>query len=81
MEQQQGSPLSLIIMVIFFVFIFFIPALKISKKAGFDWKMAVCLTIPGFNVVAWLALAFMDWPIHKRLPKDMNGIMSKTKES
>ncbi|MCZ5509353.1 hypothetical protein O5475_00815 [Escherichia coli] len=72
MEQQQGSPLSLIIMVIFFRFYLFYTCVKNIQKAGFDWKMAVCLTIPGFNVVAWLALAFMDWPIHKYLPKDVN---------
>lgn len=71
MEQQQGSPLSLIIMVIF-SFLSFYTCVKNIQKAGFDWKMAVCLTIPGFNVVAWLALAFMDWPIHKYLPKDVN---------
>lgn len=71
MQPQQGSPVSLIIMILVLVVIFFIPALKISKKAGFDWKMAVCLTLPGFNVIAWLALAFMDWPIHKYLPKDV----------
>ncbi|MBN3043352.1 hypothetical protein H4F47_10520 [Pectobacterium brasiliense] len=71
MQPQQGSPVSLIIMILVLVVIFFIPALKISKKAGFDWKMAVCLTLPGFNVIAWLALAFMDWPIHKFLPKEV----------
>ncbi|PWD58524.1 hypothetical protein GMW39_01350 [Pectobacterium parmentieri] len=71
MQPQQGSPVSLIIMILVLVVIFFIPALKISKKAGFDWKMAVCLTLPGLNVIAWLALAFMDWPIHKYLPKDV----------
>ncbi|KJM64889.1 hypothetical protein B5M10_14120 [Pluralibacter gergoviae] len=70
MEAQQGSPLSLIIMLIVYAVIFFIPALKISKKAGFDWKMAVCLTLPGFNVIAWIALAFIEWPIHKYVPKD-----------
>ncbi len=65
MEPQQGSPISLMIMLAIIIPLCFFPAYKISKKAGFDWRMAVCLSLPGFNVIAWLALAFMDWPIHR----------------
>lgn len=68
--EQQSSPFSLIIMIFFFLIIGFWPGYKTSKKAGFDWKMAVCLALPGLNILAWFALAFMEWPIHKYLPKD-----------
>ncbi len=59
MEDNHGATTRVAIIIDYygdFSFLSFIPALKISKKAGFDWKMAVCLTIHGFNVVAWLAL-------------------------
>ena len=71
MEQQQGWPFPLLIMILFFLIIGFLPGYKISKKAGFDWRMAVCLALPGFNILAWFALAFMEWPIYKYLPKDV----------
>lgn len=76
MEDNHGATTRVAIIIDyygdFFRFYLFYTCVKNIQKAGFDWKMAVCLTIPGFNVVAWLALAFMDWPIHKYLPKDVN---------
>lgn len=71
MGQQQGSPFPLLIMILVYLVIGFWPGYKIAKKAGFDWRMAVCLAVPGFNILAWFALAFMEWPIHKYLPKDV----------
>ncbi|MDT3608972.1 hypothetical protein [Cronobacter sakazakii] len=43
----------------------FIPSYKIATRAGFGWSMALLLTLPGLNIIAWWCFACMKWPARR----------------
>ncbi|MDK9585412.1 hypothetical protein [Lelliottia wanjuensis] len=60
--KEQGSPLTLIIMVSVILFFNLVPAIRIARKAGYGWGMAIALSIPGVSLLAFWSLAFFKWP-------------------
>ncbi|MGP6463295.1 hypothetical protein [Pantoea agglomerans] len=61
-EATQGSPVTLLIMLLALC-VMAIPSFRIARKAGFDWKMGLMLSIPGINFFTYWILAFIKWPI------------------
>ncbi|MDX7991331.1 hypothetical protein FE394_10615 [Xenorhabdus sp. Reich] len=60
--------------------IWFIPSYKIAKKAGYDWRMAICLTLPGFSLVTYWAFAFTEWPIERLVSNISQSDKNKQQE-
>jgi len=40
---------------------------KIFKKTGYHWAFGLLILVPIANVIIPLVLAFIEWPIEKRL--------------
>ena len=40
----------------------FIPCFRMAQKAGFGWKMALILSLPGLHFFMLYVFAFMKWP-------------------
>ena len=49
------------------IVLFIVGYWKIWSKAGFNGAWSLLMLVPLVNLIAFLYLAFADWPIHKRL--------------
>ena len=49
------------------IILFIVAYWKIWSKAGFNGAWSLLMLVPLVNLIAFLYLAFADWPIHKRL--------------
>ena len=49
------------------IVLFIVAYWKIWSKAGFNGAWSLLMLVPLVNLVAFLYLAFAEWPIHKRL--------------
>jgi hypothetical protein len=41
-----------------------IPAIRISRKMGYGWAMAIAMLIPLLSYVTFWYVAFIEWPNH-----------------
>ena len=49
------------------IILFIVAYWKIWSKAGFNGAWSLLMLVPLVNLIAFLYLAFAEWPIHKRL--------------
>ena len=49
------------------IVLFIVGYWMIWSKAGFNGAWSLLMPVPQVNLIAFLYLAFADWPIHKRL--------------
>ena len=49
------------------IVLFIVGYWKIWSKAGFNGAWSLLMLVPLVDLIAFLYLAFADWPIHKRL--------------
>lgn len=50
-----------------FIFLFVFAYWKIWSKAGFSGAWSLLMLVPLVNLIAFLYLAFAEWPVHKRV--------------
>ncbi len=49
------------------VILFIVAYWKIWSKAGFSGAWSLLMLIPLVNIIAFLYLAFAEWPVHRQL--------------
>ncbi|MEZ5999256.1 hypothetical protein [Hyphomonas sp.] len=49
------------------IILFIVAYWKIWSKAGFNGAWSLLMLVPLVNLIAFLYLAFAEWPIHKRI--------------
>lgn len=57
---EQSNPLAAITGIIWFLT--FIPCYRMAQKAGFGWKMALFLSMPGLHIIMLYVFAYIKWP-------------------
>lgn len=57
---EETNPLATLTFIIWLIM--FIPCYRIAQKAGFGWKMALILSVPGIHFIMLWIFAFMKWP-------------------
>ncbi len=48
-----------------------IPAIRISRKMGYGWGMAIAMILPVSSYIAFWCAAYFEWP-NERLLKHIN---------
>ena len=67
-DAAAGTMMIVVGVVYLAMIILFIVAYgKIWSKAGFNGAWSLLMLVPLVNLIAFLYLAFAEWPIHKRL--------------
>lgn len=49
------------------IILFIVAYWKIWSKAGFNGAWSLLMLVPLVNLVAFLYLAFAEWPVHRRV--------------
>ncbi|KCZ89010.1 MULTISPECIES: hypothetical protein [Hyphomonas] len=62
-----GAMIFVGVLYIAFIVLFIVGYWKIWSKAGFNGAWSLLMLVPLVNLIAFLYLAFAEWPIHKRL--------------
>ena len=73
MANEAISPVVFLVFGIFYIALialFIVGYWKIWSKAGFNGAWSLLMLVPIANLVAFLYLAFADWPIHKKIYDD-----------
>lgn len=62
-----GVALGFLVFYLVIVVVMIVAYWKIWSKAGFNGAWSLLMLIPLANIIAFLYLAFAEWPIHKRM--------------
>lgn len=54
-----------LLMVVFWLAVFLVPAWRITQKAGFPGPLALLMLIPLVNIIMVWVFAFVKWPNQK----------------
>lgn len=57
---EKPNPIASLSLVIWLLT--FIPCYRMAQKAGFGWKMALILSMPGLHFIMLYVFAYIKWP-------------------
>ena len=64
MDETAG--LIVVVLYLAIIVLFVVGYWKIWSKAGFNGAWSLLMLVPLVNLIAFLYLAFAEWPIHKK---------------
>ncbi|MGR7464242.1 hypothetical protein ACU60T_23895 [Klebsiella aerogenes] len=70
---MEGISLTDLIILAVLFSVNLIPAIRISRKMGYGWSIAISMLIPGLSYALFWCLAFFKWPNEKLLKHIKDG--------